>query len=168
MDGYEAKGSGVEVRDMQPEDDAALLAINNAAVPHVTALEADGFAWIRGHSDYARLAQRGSHAQGFVLAMRNGTPYWSENYAWFGARYESFLYLDRVVVAAGARGSGVGRALYEDVVRFATGRWPRITLEVNVRPPNPASIAFHAAMGYRRVGTRAYEGGEVAMFEREL
>ncbi|MEX2180660.1 MAG: hypothetical protein WD771_01335, partial [Gemmatimonadaceae bacterium] len=65
---------------------------------------------------------------------------------------------------------GVGRALYDDVHATAAGRWLRITLEVNLRPPYPTSIAFHEAMGYRPVGVREYNEGRnaVQMFEREV
>lgn len=160
--------SDVTIRDMVLADQPVLLALNNAATPHVNALDAEQFAWLAQESDYARVAERGGHAAGFVFAIRNGTGYWSANYAWFGARYDAFLYLDRVVVAPGARRGGVGRGLYDDLQSFAGGRWPRITLEVNVRPANPGSVAFHHALGFRQVGSRTYDGNEVAMFELPL
>ncbi|MCC7194399.1 MAG: GNAT family N-acetyltransferase [Gemmatimonadaceae bacterium] len=160
--------SGLEIRSATPDDDAALRALNNAAVPHVNVLDEEQFAWIRGNADFAVLALRDGRVDGFALALRNGTPYWSGNYAWFGERYDSFLYLDRIVVAPRAKRAGVGRALYAAMFAFARGRWARIALEVNVRPPNPDSIAFHEAMGFVRVGARSYDGGEVAMFERPV
>jgi predicted GNAT superfamily acetyltransferase len=145
-----------------------VLALNNASTPHVNALNVEQFAWIAANADYFRVAALDGVLAGFVMAIRHGTTYWSGNYAWFGERYDAFLYLDRVVVSPDVRRSGVGSALYTDLVRYTTGRWPRITLEVNVRPPNPGSIAFHEQLGFVRVGTRSYGEGEVAMFERVL
>jgi predicted GNAT superfamily acetyltransferase len=104
-----------------------------------------------------------------VLCLAAGLEYWSDNYKWFAARYDDFLYLDRVVVAERARRLGVGRALYADLHRTANGRWPRVTLEVNVRPANPNSVVFHEALGYEAVGVREDDDGEhaVQMFMRD-
>jgi predicted GNAT superfamily acetyltransferase len=157
--------ASLRIRDARVGDHAVLLALNNAATPHVNALEPEQFAWLATNADYFRVASRGGPLEGFVLAIRHGTTYWSANYAWFTERYDDFIYLDRVVVAPDARRAGVARALYTDLEQFTRGRWPRIALEVNVVPPNPGSIAFHEAAGFRRVGTRRYAQNEVAMYE---
>lgn len=159
---------GLVVRDATARDRPAVLALNNASTPHVNALEPEQFEWIAATADYYRVAERDGLLEGFVIALRSGTAYWSGNYAWFGARHDRFLYLDRVVVALSARRGGVGRALYADLMTFAAGRWPRIALEVNTMPPNPGSMAFHEQLGFQRVGTREYAGGAVAMLELPL
>ena len=149
-------------------DHAAVLALNNGATPHVNELSKDVFAWIAGHADYFRVAVDDSGVVGFVIALGAGLGYWSLNYRWFTERGGDFLYLDRIVVAESARRGGVGRALCDDLDRFASGTWPRITLEVNLLPPNPGSLAFHERQGFRRVGVREKEGGTkaVALMER--
>lgn len=156
------------VREAVAHEHAALLALNNGATPHVNALTTGQFAWLAEHADYLRIAEDESGIAGFVLALRPGLDYWSLNYRWFAERYRDFLYLDRVVVAERARRHGVGKALYEDLAAFARDRWSRITLEVNVRPPNPGSLAFHERMGFRHVGVREEDGGEksVALMEK--
>lgn len=151
-----------------PRDQPAVFALNNASTPHVNALTSDQFAWLTSHANYYRVAEAAGVLAGFVIAIGAGAAYWSGNYAWFGERYPAFIYLDRVVVAPDARRLGVGRALYDDLIAFASPRWPRITLEVNVRPPNPESMAFHERMGFLPVGSRIYAEGEVTMFERPL
>ncbi len=151
------------VREATAADTAAVLAMNNASTPHVNALTTEEFAWLTSHAAYYRVVADGAEVVGLTLCLAAGLDYWSENYKWFAARYEDFLYLDRVVVAERTRRLGVGRALYADLHRTAAGRWPRVTLEVNLRPANPNSVAFHEALGYQAVGVREYDGGEHAV-----
>lgn len=151
-------------------DAAAVLALNNASVPHVNALDADALAQIVAMSAHYTVAEDAEGILGFVLCIPSGRAYWSDNYRWFGERYHNFLYLDRVAVAACAQRRGVGRALYDAMHRAVRGDWPRVALEVNLRPANPVSVAFHEAMGYSAVGTREYADGTnaVQMFIKEL
>ena len=76
--------------------------------------------------------------------------------------------IDRVVVADRIRGQGVGRAIYHDLQTLIGAQWPRIVLEVNLRPANPASSAFHEHVGFRHVGIREHADGReaVTMMER--
>ena len=145
------------MRDAVASDYMAVLALNNSAVPHVNALSEHDFLWIVSHADYFRVAEDDAAIVGFVIALKAGLEYWSLNYRWFTERGGDFLYLDRVVVAEHARKMGVGRALYDDIDRFASGKWPRIALEVNLLPPNPVSLAFHERLGFRKVGVREEE-----------
>jgi phosphinothricin acetyltransferase len=58
-----------------------------------------------------------------------------------------------VYVAGAARGSGVGRALLDELVKLSeqAGYW---TLNAGVFPENEASIGLHKACGFREVGVR--------------
>jgi uncharacterized protein len=163
-----AKKSHWVVRDATVADHPAVLAMNNAAPPHVNALDDEQFAWLAERAAYFRVLEDAGGIVGFVLCVPSGLDYWSDNYKWFSERYGDFLYLDRVVVAERARRGGVGRALYEDLQATVEGRWLRITLEVNLRPPNPTSVAFHEKMGYRGIGVREYDGGKKAVQMYEL
>lgn len=92
----------------------------------------------------------------FLLAYSEEAAIEGPNFAWFKARHRRFLYIDRVAVAACARGRGLARALYETLFDAAqAGGWPMVCAEVNADPPNPASDAFHEALGFAVVG-RAY------------
>ncbi|WP_404385367.1 GNAT family N-acetyltransferase [Caenispirillum salinarum] len=151
---------------MQPvtaEDTEALLVLNNAAVPHVNDLDAAAFCAIVDEAAVAvKAVDAAGGVAGFVLALAPGKRYASENYAWFCANMgdEGFLYVDRIVVDPTRRRSGAQRALYEHVFAEAerTGA-PRVTCEVNVRPPNPVSMAFHESLGFQGVGEFEPYGG---------
>jgi L-amino acid N-acyltransferase YncA len=58
-----------------------------------------------------------------------------------------------VYVHAAARGQGVGRALLAALITSteAAGIW---TIQSSIFPENTASVALHAAAGFRVVGTR--------------
>lgn len=162
--------SAFTLRPATAADHAAVLALNNSQVPHVNALTADEFETIVALSAHFTVAEDPEGLLGFVLCIPSGTSYWSGNYQWFAERYERFLYLDRVAVSPRLRRGGVGRALYDQLHRAQRGRWSHIALEVNLRPPNPVSVAFHEALGYEAVGVREYADGlnAVQMFLRAL
>ena len=160
----------MRVRDAVAADHAAVLALNNTAVPHVNALSAEEFAWLASHANFFRVAEDAEGLVGFTMVLPSGLDYWSDNYKWFAARCDRFLYLDRVVVDERARGRGAGRALYDALFTFGAGAWPRVTLEVNLRPPNPGSEVFHQRLGFTTLGVREYNNGAnaVLMMERVL
>jgi len=82
------------------------------------------------------------------------------NFNWFKEHRESFVYIDRIIVAASARGQGLARMLYGDLFGAAQqAGQDRVVCEVNIEPPNPASNAFHVAMGFQEVGKAAFYGG---------
>jgi len=57
-----------------------------------------------------------------------------------------------VYLAPGARGRGVGRALYTELLRRVDADGIHVVLAV-IAEPNEASAALHAALGFERVGT---------------
>ncbi|RVU37936.1 GNAT family N-acetyltransferase [Hwanghaeella grinnelliae] len=161
---------GISLRDISKEDAAAITALNNAAVPNVNALEEDALYTLAMSADYARVAVGEDGIAGMMLAFGPGVSYGSPNYQWFDARYRDFFYVDRIVVAETARGQGIGKRLYEDVVAFSAGRAECLACEVNERPPNPGSMRFHKTLGFNVVGSQETEGGakSVAMMVWQL
>jgi predicted GNAT superfamily acetyltransferase len=68
--------------------------------------------------------------------------------------------VDRIVVAASARGRGCARRLYHDLFAHALrAGHERVVCEVNSNPPNPESDAFHASLGFVEVGAASVYGG---------
>lgn len=157
-----------ELTPLDEEALPAILALNNEHARELSWLEMPKLRHLAGE---AFLALRAGDADAFLLAFDQDADYDSENFLWFKARYPRFAYVDRVAVASHARGRGLARAFYETLFAMARDAGHTIvTCEVNSDPPNPGSDAFHAAMGFREVGTAAIYGGErtVRYFVREL
>lgn len=150
----------IHLRDATPRDHDAILRLNLGSEAFLSPLDAKRLRHLAAQAAYLRVADAGGGVAAFLLALAPGADYDSENYRWFAARYASFLYVDRVVVAADRQGQGLGRRLYEDLFAFARERgFARVTCEFDVEPANPVSAAFHARFGFREVGSQWVRGG---------
>ena len=135
----------------------AILALNNAHAQELSWLEAERLEYLVRE---AFLARRIGHVDAFMLAFDQNARYDSPNFIWFRARYPRFVYVDRIVVAPSARGRGCARRLYADLFEHVVhAGHDRVVCEVNAIPPNPASDAFHAALGFVEIGTASVHGG---------
>jgi hypothetical protein len=150
----------IRVRPLRPTDYAWALALNNNEVPNVNALDSNSFAEIADMAACTPVAEIDGAPAGFMIAFLPGAAYGSANYRWFAERYPSFLYVDRVIADPALRGRGVGKALYAHAMDFGRDRAGLLTCEVNEAPPNPASMRFHEALGFRPLGRQTTEGGE--------
>jgi hypothetical protein len=142
-------------------DEADILALNNEHAAELSWLEAERLSFLLGEAFYAR---RIGDLEAFIMTFDQEANYDSPNFIWFRERYERFIYVDRVVVAAPARGRGHARRLYQDLFEHAErAGHTLVTCEVNADPPNPASDAFHAALGFTEVGDAVIHGGKKAV-----
>ena len=152
------------IREIASADIPALVRINDDAYPAVPVTPLLEFAELVALSTIALVAERDGEPIGFLLAMNPGLDYASENYRFFSERSQDFLYIDRIVLAPEARGAGLGSELYGRIFAAASQRGAsEVTCEVNVEPPNPASLAFHAALGFTEVSRQATKGGSVVV-----
>ena len=155
------------IRPIAPDDLAWIHALNRAHELELSPLTPEALAALVASADYTRQAAGGA----FLIAFREGATYDSPNFLWHRDRFDRFLYVDRIAVAATHRRRGLAAALYEDLFRFAreTGA-ERVVCEVNADPPNPASDAFHARLGFEAVGEALLEGRgkTVRYFVREV
>jgi predicted GNAT superfamily acetyltransferase len=143
------------------EHEAAVLALNNEHAAELSWLEAERLSFLLGEAFYAR---RIGALDAFIMTFDQDADYDSPNFLWFRNRYPRFVYVDRVVVAAQARGRGHARRLYQDLFDHAErAGHTLVSCEVNREPPNPASDAFHAALGFAEVGDAVIHGGKKAV-----
>jgi uncharacterized protein len=102
---------------------------------------------------------------GYLFAFAPDAQIEGPNFEWFKARGGAFIYVDRIVVAANARGQGMARAFYENLFIEATGSgFVEVTCEVNSDPPNPVSDKFHAALGFLPVGSATLPNGKTVTY----
>jgi predicted GNAT superfamily acetyltransferase len=150
--------------DLGSLDASNTLQLNNAHAQETSELDLVRLTTLLGMACYAKGIDQGKTA--FLIALDHTAPYQNPNFAWFKRAYQSFVYIDRVVVAESVRGQGIARLLYEDLFAYArSARVHRIVCEVNSEPPNPASDAFHLAMGFDKVGQAVlYNGAKIVNY----
>jgi predicted GNAT superfamily acetyltransferase len=127
-----------------------LLALNNRFAQELSPLDPQKAAHLVRE---AFMASRIGEADALLLAFDQDAAYENPNFQWFKERFDRFVYVDRVVVAPEKRGRGLAQALYRGLfLEAAKQHHVRVVCEVNWEPPNPASDAFHAGLGFEQVG----------------
>ncbi len=159
------------IESVTQADIAEITTLNAVNVPHVNLVseeEMSAFLPMPGH--FLKVVEDGQMA-GFVVALFPGADYGSMNYRWFSQTFENFLYIDRIVVSPHFRRRGVASLMYEHLATVARDKSvPRLTCEVNIKPPNPDSLAMHHGLGFTEAGRQQTEGGtkEVSLLSWEL
>ena len=159
------------IRDAHPDDLVEVLALNQKALPHVSSVALEDMQRFLEQAAYFKISRDPvGDLQGFLIALMPGLVYASDNYRWFSQAFDDFFYIDRIVIAENSRGQGLGSLLYQDVIETARSHAPRLTCEVNSKPPNPLSMAFHERFDFAPVGTQQTEGGtkEVTLLSLDL
>ncbi len=140
-----------------PDAQPGILRLNNLHAEALSRLDAASLATMLNRAFHAR---RIGQAEAFLLAFDQHAEYGSPNFTWFRGRFPMFVYVDRIAVAAEARGRGHARRLYADLFRRAAAAGhTRVGCEVNSHPPNPASDALHASLGFAEVGGAVLQDG---------
>jgi len=157
-----------ELRPIRPADFDEVVALNQRNVEALAPLDHHRLHELAGVADRADVVAVDGTFAGFVLTFAPGTSYDSENYRWFSRRYgEDFYYLDRIVLDTTFRRRGLGGFVY-DQVELRAAPYHRLTLEVNLRPRNDASLAFHEGRGYVEVAQLGDDAKRVSLMSKEL
>ena len=156
----------MRLRPITTADHAEVLALNERNVAVLAPMDEARLVHLVALADRACVIDVEGSFAGFVITFAAGSAYDGENFGWFSERYEDFGYLDRVVIHEDFRRLGLGSLAYDEL-ESSCGR-PLFALEVNIDPPNAASLAFHHGRGYTEVGRRLSGGHLVSMLIREL
>jgi len=117
-----------------------ILKINEEFVHWLSHWDEARMKWVLARSDYARQIDE---AQAVLI---------------------NYFYIDRIIIDSASQGQGYGRILYEDMAKFARARgYDWLACEVNTKPDNPGSHAFHLKMGFEVMGDQAYPQYEAAL-----
>tara|TARA_B100000029_G_scaffold238297_1_gene235417 strand:+ start:1856 stop:2356 length:501 start_codon:yes stop_codon:yes gene_type:complete len=147
-----------------------ILKMNQEALPAVSSVSIEDMKHFLNIVDYFRTLTVENKIAGFLIALSPGKDYSSLNYKWFEKTYNSFMYVDRIVIDTNYHRNGLGTSFYNDLETFSIGKSSRITCEVNIRPKNEGSMAFHETYGFEQVGTQTTEEGkkEVSLMSYKL
>jgi predicted GNAT superfamily acetyltransferase len=91
---------------------ADMLALNNEFALETSFLSPASMQELIASSFYVRVAGK---TEAFCIALDQNAQYENTNFNWFLQKYRRFVYIDRVVVAAQARGQGIARKMYSDL-----------------------------------------------------
>jgi len=158
------------IRDAMWDDLPGVAAINTAAAPGVSLLTLNDLEDLWHLATAFWVAGDANQAAASLFGFAEFAAYDGEEFGWFRARETGFFHIDQVAVAVWARRAGLARALYAHAARAAR-EWAltRLTCGVNLSPPNPESLRFHAAVGFHEVGRlKTREGCLVSLQEALL
>jgi predicted GNAT superfamily acetyltransferase len=159
------------IRNIETTDYPAIMELNLESVHYLSPLGLDRLGLLHREAAYSKVIEDDGRIVAFILAFRKGAEYDSPNYIWFSNRYNSFIYIDRIVVHKNHRRKGCGEMLYTDLITFATKeKVDVLTCEISILPPNPISHHFHKKRGFCEVGTQWLNHGEkqVSLMEKRI
>lgn len=143
------------LRAADAHDAHDIIVANNAEIPAVSELDVATAQHLIEVADTALVAEVEDAFAGFVFALPHGIDdFTADNYRWFEEHLDDYLYVERIVVADGNQGRGIGRAFYQHLLDTTTRR--HLVSEVNTNPRNDASLAFHDRFGFEAIGEMTY------------
>ena len=149
----------IEITEATHREYEVIHALNELAVPHVNSISIEKLKYMHEQSISFGVAHLEGQVAGYLLAFDQDGDYDSMNYHWFVRKYPSFAYVDRIVVSDEFRRRGIADALYTHLIKQLPDTCPVLTCEVNTRPANPGSMAFHTTLGFEAVGEQTTEQG---------
>ena len=156
-----------KIRLLASTDRAAVLRLNAENRPALAALEAadlDQLLEYDGHHIVA--VDLTGELVGFLLSFPRESLYDDSEINELRQRVrEPFYYICQVAIASTHRGRRIGRTFYDALAGVALARGAHLLCcDVNLAPPNPASLAFHDHLGFERIGTGTASNGFLIAF----
>ena len=143
-----------------------ILEANNINKPQVGFLKKERLESLLNQANYCKVAKFNGYSAGFLLCLPKNKKYDSPNYKWVSENFSNFVYIDRISVIPKFQNEKIGSALYTDLIYFsALNDYERILCEVNIMPPNPASIRFHKRFDFEECGSQFTEGGTLESYD---
>ena len=162
----------LSVRALVATDGSRVLRINSDGHPGVSRLDDSELRRLCTLPNHHLVAEdTNSLLVGYILAFDREAAYDGEEFRKFRLiTPKPYVYIDQVAVAKESKGLGVGRALYGALEAIARREGAQaLCCEVNTVPPNQESMAFHEALGFRRMQSLAtLDGREVELLLKEL
>jgi hypothetical protein len=143
------------VRGVHDEDFESIVTVNKMSRPGVAALDRQAIQHLWSLGADILVAELQGSVAGYLIALSSDAGYEAEEFLWYRRKLEEpFFYIDQIATNARFRQRGVATALYQAFMDF--GREQGISTyccEVNLKPPNPISLAFHRRLGFCMIDT---------------
>ena len=157
----------VVIEQMEEEDLPLVRKLNNQFIEAVGEVSLQKFKYLLNAAAHAYLVKDQGRVIAFYMTHPAGIDYQSKNYIWHNSQgHTDFIYMDRIIVDTEYQNLRIGTKLYqhlETVMRKQ--KLNLICAEVNVVPPNPASLRFHKRLGFKIVKhAHEHEPGYVVDF----
>lgn len=139
----------MDIRNIETQHLPAILALNEISVAVLSPLNEEKLQRLIAIATVAKVVVVNETVAAFVLAFTENVEYESTNYQWFNQKYSQFLYIDRIVVADTFRGKKLASHIYDYLLDWAGDHSvPRLVAEIDIQPPNEASLQFHQKYGF--------------------
>jgi len=150
------------IGEIGPEHYEKILRLNQEFVHWLAPMDIAKLKYVLSIASYKRQTQDG---QGVLIGYAHDANYPDhKNLRWLRAHVRDFYYIDRVIIDEKAQGKGYGRRLYADVEEYARAQgYAALACEVNTRPNNPGSHAFHTRLGFQALGDVDYPDYDAAL-----
>tara|TARA_Y100001970_G_scaffold252289_1_gene325953 strand:+ start:1446 stop:1940 length:495 start_codon:yes stop_codon:yes gene_type:complete len=139
------------IKSVTDSDLDFVLSLNQKSLSAVSHSNLERMKHFLNISSYFKIMHINDIPVGFIIGLLPGKDYTSENYVWFNERYNSFVYVDRIIIEKTYRNSGLGFYVYDHLAKYFRNKVENILCEVNIKPYNEQSINFHKKYGFKNI-----------------
>ena len=143
-----------KIEQATKDDLKSILFLNQDSIPAVSSSNLEMMKHFLIICDYFKVCKINGEIIGFLNALLPSKDYKSEHYKWFNDRYESFIYVDRIILNKSYQNQGYGTVFYDDLKKSIENQPLDIACEINTKPYNKQSIRFHKKYGFKDVGRK--------------
>ena len=146
-----------KIKTVDESDFDYIISLNQKTIPEVSSTDLKGMSYFLNNASYFKIIMENNHPVGFCIGLMPDEEYSSENYIWINKRYNSFVYVDRIIIDKHYRNKGIGSYFYNHLVKKFFGKVENVICEVNIKPYNKQSINFHKKYGFIEIGQQLTE-----------
>lgn len=150
-----------EIKDLNLENISRVLKLNEELVEVLSPMDENLLKELYEESEMFKVVEIDDNVVAFLIVIREGRKYKSLNYQWFMRNYGKFLYIDRVVIDPKYHRLGIGKTLYNEVIKKAQEEFIEIiSAEIDIFPENINSLEFHNRFKFKEVGKQFVANGK--------
>ena len=153
-----------EIEKVSKNDLKSILSLNQESIPAVSSSNIEMMKHFLIICDYFKVCKINGEIIGFLNALLPSKDYKSEHYQWFNKKYDSFIYVDRIIFTKSYQNQGYGTAFYDDLINVFKSTSLDIACEINTKPYNKQSINFHKKYGFKKVGSKDINSDKSVMY----